>query len=228
MTRLRTPILCMVTDPDACLGRPIERVVAEAVEAGVGMVQLRGKGMPARELFLLGRALLEPVRRGEALLVVNDRADVALALGADGVHLGGGSLPVGEVRRILGPGRLIGVSVHSVAEALDAERDGADYLVLGTIFETRSHPGLEPAGLGLVSRVARSVGIPVIAIGGIHAGNAASVMEAGARGVAVITAIQSAPDVGAATRALLAAMGKGTGEHEWPGEAGADQDPRPA
>ena len=209
--RFHPPILCLVTDSQACLGRPLDRVVGEAVEAGVGMVQLRQKELTAGELLRLGRALLETVRGRGGALVVNDRVDVALALGADGVHLGGGSLPVAEVRRLVGRGMLVGASVHSLEDAVAAEMEGADYLLLGTIFETRSHPGAPPAGPGLVSRVVGAVRIPVIAIGGIGADNADSVMAAGARGVAVITAIQSAQDISAATRRLLAAMREGIG-----------------
>ncbi len=207
MIRFHPPILCLVTDRTACLGRPLERVVAAAVGAGVNLVQLRERDLPARQLLDLGRSLLEPVRRGGAALVVNDRVDVALALGADGVQLGGGSLPVREARRLVGDGMLVGCSAHSLEDALRAEGEGADYLVLGTIFETRSHPGLQPAGLDLVARVAGAVRIPVVAIGGIREGNAGSVMAAGARGVAVITAIQSADEIGVATRSLLRAIG---------------------
>lgn len=204
--QLTLPVLCLVTDRSACLGRELEAVVAQAVAAGVSLVQLREKDLSARELLRLGRRLLEPVRAGGAALVVNDRVDVALALGAGGVHLGGVSLPVSEVRPLVGESFLIGASVHSREEALRAERDGADYLVLGTIFETRSHPGLEPAGVGLVARVAEAVRIPVVAIGGITGANAAAVIAAGASGVAVIRAIQSATDVAGATRRLRKAI----------------------
>lgn len=201
-----SPILCLVTDRSACHGRPLEPVVTMAVEAGVNLVQLREKDLPARELVDLGRRLAATVRRQGASLVVNDRVDVAMVLEADGVHLGWNGLPVPDVRRLIGPEMTIGVSVHSLEEAVRAEDEGADYVALGTIFETASHPGRAGAGTDLVAKVASSVRIPVIAIGGITAGNARSVMDAGASGVAVIRAIQSADDVAAATRALLRAM----------------------
>ncbi|HEX9017233.1 MAG TPA: thiamine phosphate synthase, partial [Chloroflexota bacterium] len=181
-------------------------MVAEAVGAGVSLVQLREKDLSARELVELGTRLLRPVRAAEAALVVNDRIDVALALGAEGVHLGAGSIPVAQARRLIGESGFVGMSVHSLDEAVRAERDGADYLVLGTIFDSRSHPGVHGAGPDLVRRVTSAVRIPVLAIGGITASNAGSVMEVGASGVAVITAIQSAPDVARATRALLEAI----------------------
>lgn len=206
---IHPPILCLVTDRTACLGRPLEQVAADAVEAGVSLVQLREKDLSARQLLELGRSLRGAVRVRGGSLVVNDRVDVALAIEAEGVHLGGGSLPVREVRRLVGDRMLVGASVHSLEEALRAEGEGADYLLLGTIFETRSHPGLRPAGLELVSRVARAVTIPVVAIGGIKADNAAAVIGAGAQGVAVLTAIQSAVDVAAATRGLVAAIAGG-------------------
>ncbi len=204
--RLQPPILCLVTDRTACCGRSLEESVAQAVGAGARLVQLREKDLSARELLRLGTSLLGPVREGGAALVVNDRVDVALALGADGVHLGRGSLPVGKVRRLVGGQMLVGVSAHSLEDALQAEHEGADYVVVGTIFESRSHPGLKPAGLGLVSRVAGAVRIPVVAIGGIDEANAPSVVSAGAQGVAVISAILSAADVAAATRGLLEAI----------------------
>lgn len=200
------PILCLVTDRTACASRPLDGVIATAVAAGVRLVQLREKDLSARELLRIGETLLEPVRKGGGMLVVNDRLDVALALGADGVHLGSNSLPVKATRRVVGDSMLIGVSVHSAEEAVRAEREGADYLVLGTIFETRSHPGTPPAGLRVVSEVTAAVRLPVVAIGGINATNVGSVIGAGASGVAVITAIQSAQDVEAATGTLLAAM----------------------
>jgi thiamine-phosphate pyrophosphorylase len=203
--QLPTPILCLVTDCSACLGRPLDQVVAIAVGAGVSMVQLRDRNASARQLLELGRSLLPIVRRAGAVLVVNDRLDVASALGADGVQLGVGSLSVRDARRVAG-GMLLGVSVHSLEESVRAEMEGADYLVLGTIFETRSHPGKPPAGLPLVADVVASVGIPVVAIAGINPSNAASLMDAGASGVAVITTILSAEDVAEATRALLAAI----------------------
>ncbi|HEX9016143.1 MAG TPA: thiamine phosphate synthase, partial [Chloroflexota bacterium] len=111
-----------------------------------------------------------------------------------------------QARHLMRNAALLGSSVHSVEEAVSAERDGADYLLLGTIFDSRSHPGVPGAGPGLVAEVARAVRIPVLAIGGITSSNARSVMEAGAAGVAVITAIQSAPDLAGATRALLEAI----------------------
>jgi thiamine-phosphate pyrophosphorylase len=204
---LAPPVLCLVTDQASCNGRPLEGLVRQAVEAGVNLVQLRQKELPAGKLLELGRRLMPAVRGNGAALVVNDRLDVAMALEADGVHLGGGSLPVDAVRRLVGDEMLVGASVHSREQAMRAEGEGADYLVLGTIFETASHPGRAPSGTELLSEVVSAVRIPVIAIGGINVRNACSVMAAGAAGVAVIRAIQSAEDVAGATRELLLAIG---------------------
>lgn len=204
--KLKPPILCLVTDREACHGRPLAEVVGAAVGAGAGMVQLRDRGLPAKELLTLGEQLLLVVRAGGALLVVNDRVDVAIALGADGVHLGAGSLPLRVARDLVGDRTLVGASVHGVDEAVRAQAEGADYLIVGTIFATPSHPGVVPAGPRLIAEVARRVAIPVLGIGGIDASNAGQVMAAGASGAAAITAIQSAPDVAGATSALLAAI----------------------
>ena len=140
------------------------------------------------------------------MLIVNDRVDVALLTGADGVQLGETALDVSDVRQLVGPDMLIGRSVHSEVGAVDAECQGADFLVLGTVFETASHPDGRVGGLDLVKEVTTSVGIPVLGIGGITEANAASVMEAGASGAAVITAITMADDPKSAASDLSAAI----------------------
>ena len=134
------------------------------------MVQLRDKDCPAEELLSLA-CELRRVTEGRALLIVNDRVDVALLSGADGVQLGEKALDAASARRLVGSEMLIGRSVHSVEGAAEAEADGADFLVLGTIFETASHPGADTGGLELVRDVTGMVGIPVIGIGGISESN---------------------------------------------------------
>ena len=170
------------------------------------MVQLREKDMPPYELLRLARRLRR-VTQGRALLVVNDRADVAMLSGADGVQLGETALDVADVRQLVGPDMLIGRSVHSEVGAVDAECQGADYLVLGTVFETSSHPDGQVGGVASVREVSAAVGIPVLGIGGITDGNAASVIQAGASGVALITAITMADDPQMASADLSAAVG---------------------
>ena len=180
------PWICLVTDHTVCTDGYVgmERAVAAALAGGVNVVQLREKGLGARELYELGYRLRKLTDEAGAVLLVNDRADVAVAVGADGVHLGGGSLPISVAAGIVGQ-RLVGRSVHSVAEAVEAEQAGADYLVLGTIFPSQSHPDLTAHGPHLIRKVKALVKIPLIAIGGISAENAAQTVADGADGVAV-------------------------------------------
>lgn len=157
------------------------------------MIQLRQKDMPAGELLRLARALRDAAD-GKALLTVNDRADIAALSGADGVHLGESGIDAASARRLLGEGALIGRSVHDAAGAVRAQREGADYLILGTIFPTPSHPGAAGAGLGLMEEAARAVSVPLLGIGGIGEGNVADLIRAGAGGAAAISAVFAAPN----------------------------------
>ena len=204
--RLNTPCLCLVTDRKRTKSGDAAATVAASLDGGVGMVQLREKDMPPFELLRLARRL-RLVTRGRALLVVNDRVDVAMLSGADGVQLGETALDVADVRKLVGPDILIGRSVHSEVGAVDAECQGADFLVLGTVFETASHPDGRVGGLDLVREVTGAVGIPVLGVGGITPANAASVIEAGASGAAVITAITMSDDPRTAASDLSAAIG---------------------
>ena len=203
--KLPLPCLCLVTDRARMASGDLVDTARAAVDGGVGMVQLREKDCPAGELLSLARQL-RYVTEDRALLVVNDRVDIALLSGADGVQLGENGLDAASARRLVGADMLIGRSVHSVAGAVEAEADGADFLVLGTIFETASHPGGQTGGLGLVREVSARVSVPVIGIGGITASNVAGLVEAGAEGAAVITAISMARDPKSASLRLSEAM----------------------
>lgn len=202
---LPKPCLCLVTDrrmgDEATL---IDRV-AEAVAGGVDMVQLREKDLPGGRLLELAASLKRRIGDG-ALLIVNERADVAAAAGADGVQLGEQALPVAAARSLVGLGALIGRSVHSEDGAEEAAADGADFLVVGTMYATRSHPGAVPAGPALVRRIARRCQLPLIGIGGISPDNAAEVLRAGALGIAVITSVLGAPHPGEEAQRLKQAM----------------------
>ena len=165
------------------------------------MVQLREKSLSTGELCELA-AKLRLVTRGKALLMVNDRVDVALTVEADGVHLPSNSLPPCVVKKVGGGRLLVGRSVHSVEEAVVAESEGVDYLMLGTIYGTASHPGRPPSEPGLIEAVKARVRTHVYAIGGINASNAEEVMRAGANGVAVIRSILGAPDPRTAAREI--------------------------
>jgi thiamine-phosphate pyrophosphorylase len=198
--------LLLVTDRRQARGG-LERAVESALDGGLKAVQLREKDLPARELFLLAERLRSLTDRYGALLLVNDRADVALACGADGVHLGAASIPPAEARRLLGPGRLVGFSAHSLREAEGAEAGGADYATFGPVWFTPSKAGYgEPVGTAALSEAARAVSIPLLALGGVTAARAAEALSAGAKGVALISAILAAEDPARATRETIRAL----------------------
>ena len=208
MPSILLPALCLVTDRRRlAVGRRLEEVVERAVEGGATMVQLRDKDLSAAEMLALAWRLRE-VTRGRALLFINDRVDIALACEADGVQLGEEGLPVEAARRASGGGLLLGRSVHSVEGAVAAEAEGVDLVVVGTIFQSESHPGASAAGVGLLRRVSDRVGVPALAIGGVTSANVSSVIAAGASGAAVIGDIVASDDPERAARALIDRMNK--------------------
>lgn len=199
------PCLALVTDRRLGNGDTLPERVAAAVAGGVDLVQLREKDLPGGPLLELAAAVQE--RMGNrALLLVNERGDVAAALPAAGVQLGEAALPVAAARRLLAADALIGRSVHSLEGAKAAAAAGADFLVAGTMYASRSHPGEPPAGPALIRQITDVTSAPVIGIGGITAANVGAVMQAGAAGVAVITGILAAPDPERAAAQLKAAM----------------------
>jgi len=208
VSRLRLPSLYAIVDPLDTGRTPL--ALAEAYLAGgATLLQLRLKGAPARVLYETALALRGVTRTAGALLVVNDRPDVAAAVGADGVHLGQDDVPVAVARAVLGPGRWVGVSTHDLDEAAAALRDGADYLGVGPIYDTTSKVGALPArGLALLAAVRRLTDRPLVAIGGITPETAAEVRAAGADAVAMIGALARADDPATAVRALLSRLGQ--------------------
>lgn len=209
MTAPPVPRLHVVTD-DATLARPEWPALARAVlEVGGPSLALhvRGPHSPGRTIFELTGCLLAGARAAGALLIVNDRADVAFAAGADGVHLGRRSLPVGVARSLLPSGSVVGVSTHAPDETARAAVDGADWAFVGTIHPTPSHPGLPGIGAnGLRDAAARADGLPVVAIGGIDVGRVAAVVRAGAHGVAVLRGVWSASDPARAVGEFVSAI----------------------
>ncbi|CEP69250.1 Aldolase-type TIM barrel [Moorella glycerini] len=188
-------------------GRPTLELVRQALAGGATAIQLREKDLPAREQVELGREIRQLTRAAGATFIVNDRLDVALAVEADGVHIGQEDLPAKVARELLGPGKILGVSTGTVLEARQAVVDGADYLGVGSIYATRSKEDAgEPIGLAGLKAIRAAVTVPLVAIGGINSNNAAEVIAAGADGVAVVSAVIGAPDVAAAARELLAAV----------------------
>jgi thiamine-phosphate pyrophosphorylase len=194
------PRLVLVTDRHATGARELATVVEAALDAGVPAVQLREKELSGRELLALADRLRTATARRGALLFVNDRLDVAIAVGADGVHLGGGSMPVSVARRLLGAAALIGISTHAPGE----ETAGADFAFFGPVWPTPSKTGAQ--GEARLTEAVRASRIPVLAIGGVTDDRARAACAAGAAGVAVIRAILAAPDPAAAARTLLAAL----------------------
>ncbi len=176
----------------------------KALQAGVKYIQLREKRLPARRLLDMAYWVIELTREYGARLLINDRVDIALAVGADGVHLGQKSLPAHAVRKITGDNFLIGVSTHGIDEALQAEEDGADFITLGPIYNTPSKLRYgDPIGVDILRQVKSKVSVPVLAIGGIKTDTVNEVLSAGADGVAVISGILAAEDIGGTTGKFL-------------------------
>jgi thiamine-phosphate pyrophosphorylase len=193
-------MICLITDRTLATDRPLEAVVAAAVEGGVTMVQLREKDLPPPELLDLALRLRGAIGN-DALLLVNGPLAVAVDAAADGIHLPSDGIATHIARQTCGGTMLVGRSVHRTAEVAAAAAEGVDYVELGTIFPSRSHPGGRVQGLGPITEAARS-GVPLLAVGGITDTNAADVIAAGASGVAVISAILADRDPCAAARRL--------------------------
>ena len=188
-------------------GRDLLGIVEAAVQGGVTVVQIRAKALPFREFLDLGLNAADRLAGTGVLLLVNDRVDIALACGADGVHLGQEDMPLATARNILGRDRIIGISVNTVEEARAAEAGGADYVGAAPAFATATKetalPVLGPEGVRAIKRAVR---IPVVAIGGINAGNSAALADSGADGIAVISAVLGAPDARRAAEDLRKAF----------------------
>jgi len=194
--------LYLVTDRRLAGARPLPDLVAAAIRGGVTAVQLREKDCATREFVELARALKALLAPLAVPLIVNDRVDVALAAGADGVHVGQSDMDCGDVRRILGPTAAIGLSVETMEQALNAPPE-ADYLGAGPIFATPTKIDAAPAwGLAALAALRRASSRTVVAIGGIHRENASAVIASGADGIAVVSEICAAPDAELAARML--------------------------
>jgi thiamine-phosphate pyrophosphorylase len=199
--------LCAITDVAGRPGLAPGAAGAAALAGGAPCVQLRAKGLGAAALLGEARALRAAARAAGAVFIVNDRLDVALAADADGVHVGQDDLPADRARRLLPPGRILGVSTHTLAQARRAVADGADYIGVGPVFATATkETGYVPLGLAGLAAIAAAVPVPVVAIGGIGPAEAPQVIRAGAMAAAVISALMAAPDIAGATRALLSRL----------------------
>jgi len=200
-------LLYLVTDPELASERGLLQVVFAALAGGVTAVQLRDKRAAPREILAVGKEMRRIASSQGATFIVNDRPDLALALEADGVHVGPDDLPPGEARRLLPRPLVLGASAGKLQEARAAEEAGADYLGVGPIFPTATKVDAgAPVGLAALTKIVASVKIPVVGIGGIGLESAASVIEAGASGVAVVSALMAASDPERAARDLRARL----------------------
>jgi thiamine-phosphate pyrophosphorylase len=196
--------LYVVTDQKLSKGRPLEEVVAAAIAGGATAIQLRDKDAATRTLLEIGTRIRLLTRDKSVLFIVNDRVDIAVAVDADGVHLGQDDLPILAARTILGYDKIIGISVSNLERAIAAEQAGADYLGLSPIFTTSTKPDAGTGlGLDFIRQVKQKVNIPLVAIGGINTDNIAEVIEAGADTAAVVSAVVSADNIEKATKELV-------------------------
>lgn len=201
--------LCFIADSEAAAGRDLLQLVAEAVEGGATIIQLRGKKWTSRDFLGLGSKAVRLLRSKKIPVIINDRLDIALACEADGVHLGQDDMPISYARKLLGKDRIIGISAATPVEAEAAERGGADYIGAGPVFSTSSKRDLgPPLGLQGLRTIRQKVQIPILAIGGISSANVSDVVSAGADGVAVISAIASAPNPKTAATELIESIEK--------------------
>jgi thiamine-phosphate pyrophosphorylase len=201
--------LCLVTDRTMLAGRRLTDVVAAAVQGGVTMVQLREKTIATRDFLELAHALKALLAPLGVPLLINDRLDIALAAGADGVHVGQDDMPVAILRQWLGPRAVIGLSITSLAQVAGDDVAQADYLGVGPIFPQSTKPdATSPIGLEGLAAVRRAVAKPIIAIGGVAKANAAAVHAAGADGLAVVSAIMTAADPCRAAAEIVAEFQK--------------------
>jgi thiamine-phosphate diphosphorylase len=193
----------VITDSRQSRGRSHREIAEAAIRGGATAVQLRMKAEPARVVLDAAREIARICRAAGVTFIVNDRADVALIAQADGVHIGQDDLPVRDVRALMGSRALIGVSAATVEEGQAAEREGADYLGVGAVYATATKADAgAPVGLARLREIRRAVRLPLVGIGGITPDNAAAVIQAGASGVAVITAVTQADDMAAAVRRI--------------------------
>jgi thiamine-phosphate pyrophosphorylase len=194
--------LCLILDA-GLLTRPAAKALASALAAGVRLFQYRNKCGSRKEIYTIALELAGMVKRSGGMFILNDHADIAKAVDADGVHLGQEDLPLEDGRKILGKDKLIGISTHSVDQAEAAEAAGADYIGFGPLFPTMTKDAGPHHGIAELRLVRNAVTLPILAIGGITLDTVENAMRAGSDGVAVISAVLSAPDPGAAARAMI-------------------------
>lgn len=198
----------LITDRRQAPGGDLLKAVADALDGGIRAVQLREKDLSGKELFRLADRMRELTARYGARLLVNDRVDVAVAVNADGVHLGGSAIPASVARRLLGQGALIGCSTHNGRELREAVEQGADFVTFGPVYATPSKAAFgPPVGIAALAEVCRTTAIPVFALGGVKRQNAGEVIDAGAFGIALISEVVAAVDPRGTARDLVTRFG---------------------
>jgi len=201
--------LYFVTDPHLHKGYSVLEQIELALKGGVKIIQIREKSLPLPEYSRIASEALKLTRSHDAFLIINDAVEVVKEAGADGLHLGQEDMPLTKARTILGHNVIIGISVKTLEEAKRAERDGADYLAVNGVFPTQTKEDLGYCpGLDGVAAICRNTRLPVVGIGGINLGNCCSVIEAGANGIAVVTAITMSENIPDTCRAFFKIMGK--------------------
>ena len=200
---LKKPGLYLVTDRNALKGKDLFKILPESLKAGLDMVQFRDKEASDTDFLETAAKIKDLLREKQALFIINDRIDIAMALDADGVHLGREDVPVEVARRILGRRKIIGFSAHSLEEALAAAEKNVDYIAIGVIFSTPVKPDYGTLELEALKQVVRQIKIPLVAIGGINESNIGDVAAAGVKRIAVVRAILEAKDPYLATKSLL-------------------------
>ena len=201
---LHLPPLYAILDPDQTKGRPADLVLRQLLEGGAQILQLRVKSLLPRDFLDLARRVRDQTRAAGCQLIVNDRIDIALACDADGVHLGQEDLPLAAGKKLL-DNKIIGISTHDIAQAREAERNGADYIGFGPMFGTTTKDtGLSARGIDMLKQIRAAVKIPIVAIGGINEQNVEQVWQAGADSAAIISDILGAEDIAEKVRKILA------------------------
>lgn len=196
--------LYAIFDPSQAGGRPPSAILRQLLDGGVRIIQMRAKEMAAKDCLNLAREARELCQAAGCLFIVNDRVDIALTVGAGGVHLGQEDLPLYIARNLMGRDKIIGISTHDLAQAREAEQGGADYIGFGPIFGTTTkETGYSARGLEMLKEIHQAVAIPIVAIGGINEANVAQVWQAGADSAAIISDLMAAEDVTAKVQRIL-------------------------
>lgn len=200
--------LYVITNQDISRGKNNLEVVKAAIAGGADIIQLREKQISTRRVVEMGQQIKKFTNSRDIPLIINDRVDIALAIDADGVHLGQDDLPISMARELIGEDKILGISTHSLKQAKEAEAKGADYIGVGPVFPTSTKPDYSPVGLELVEKVSQEIEIPFVAIGGIKLDNVRKVIKAGAKRIAVVSGVVAADDVRQAAKSYCQKINK--------------------